>query len=94
MGRGERVAETACVRENRASHGNDASSPLTSQGDTQNLRVCSARIRSSISVYFRIHEPHKSGILVFVEKLRSISLAGGMNRKEKQRMTVLDPATN
>jgi hypothetical protein len=39
MGRGERVAETACVKEGRAlaSHGNDASSSLTSSESTCSL---------------------------------------------------------
>ena len=41
MGRGERVAETAYVREGHAlaSQGNDASSPLTSQGEILRIYV-------------------------------------------------------
>ena len=78
MGCGERVAETACVREDHAltSRGKNASSPLTSQGEIlKNLRVCFASICPPISEFFRMQEPHRSGILFFVERLRQMHLA-------------------
>jgi hypothetical protein len=93
MGRGERVVETAYVREGHAlaSQGNDASSPLTSHG---RFSGSTCLLCDSLPTNLRVFPDERAAQIrhtVLRREATAIGLVSGMNIKEKQPMTEFDP---